>query len=38
VVERIIRDLELTFAAEKPPSCILSEVTLMAAQEGGEYE
>jgi hypothetical protein len=39
VVDRIIRHLELTFAAEKPPPChVLSEVALMAAEESGDYE
>jgi hypothetical protein len=39
VVDRIIRHLELTFVAEKPPPChVLSEVALMAAEEGGDYE
>jgi len=39
VVDRIIRHLELTFAAEKPPPYhVLCEVNLMAAEESGEYE
>jgi hypothetical protein len=39
VVDRIIRHLELTFAAERPPpSHVLSEVNLMAAEGSGEYE
>jgi hypothetical protein len=39
VVDRIIRHLKLTFAAEKPPPChVLSEVALMAAEESGDYE
>jgi hypothetical protein len=39
VVDRIIRHLELTFAAEKPPPYhVLCEIVLMAAEESGEYE
>jgi thiol-disulfide isomerase/thioredoxin len=39
VVDRIIRHLELTFAAEKPPpSHVFEPVALMAAEEGGDYE
>jgi len=39
VVDRIIRHLELTFVAEKPPpSHVLSEVALRAAEESGDYE
>jgi len=39
VVDRIIRHLELTFAADKPPPChVLSEVALMAAEESGDYK
>jgi len=39
VVDRIIRHLRLTFAAEKPPpSPIFEQATLMAAEESGEYE
>jgi hypothetical protein len=39
VVDRIIRHLKLTFAAERPPpSHVLSEVNLMAAEGSGEYE
>ena len=35
----IIRHLELTFAAEKPPpSRVLEQVVLMEAEEGGGYE
>jgi hypothetical protein len=39
VVDRIIRHLELTFVAEKPPPAhIFEQVALMAAEESGEYE
>jgi len=39
VVDRIIRHLELTFVAEKPPPAYtLEQVALMAAAESGEYE
>jgi len=39
VVDRIIRHLDLSFVAEKPPpSHVLSEVALMAAEESGDYE
>ena len=39
VVDRIIRHLELTFAAEKPPPAqAFEQVELMAAGESGEYE
>jgi hypothetical protein len=39
VVDRIIRHLELTFIAEKPPPAYtLEQVALMAAEESGEYE
>ena len=39
VVDRIIRHLELTFVAEKPPPAYaLEQVALMAAEESGEYE
>jgi hypothetical protein len=35
----IIRHLELTFAAEKPPpSHVFEQVILMAAEESGDYE
>jgi hypothetical protein len=38
VVDRIIDHLKLTFAAEKPPpSRVLTEVALMAAEESGGY-
>jgi len=38
VVDRIIDHLKLTFVAEKPPpSCVLTEGALMAAEESGEY-
>ena len=38
VVDRIIDHLKLTFVAEKPPpSRVLTEVALMAAEESGEY-
>jgi hypothetical protein len=39
IVDRIIRHLELTFIAEKPPPAHVFERTaLMAAEESGEYE
>ena len=39
VVDRIIRHLELTFVAEKPPPAYAFEqVALMAAEESGGYE
>jgi hypothetical protein len=39
VVDRIIRHLEMTFVAEKPPpSRIFEQVAPMAAEESGEYE
>ena len=39
VVDRIIRHLGLTFAAEKPPPTqVFEQVALMAAEEGGEYD
>jgi len=39
VVDRIIRHLELTFVAEKPPPAYAFEqVALMAAEESGDYE
>ena len=39
VVDRIIRHLELTFVAEKPPPAhVFEPVVLMAAEEGGDYE
>jgi len=39
VVDRIIRHLELTFAAEKPPpSHVFEQVALMAAEGSGDYE
>ena len=39
VVNRIIRHLELTFIAEKPPLAhIFEHVALMAAEESGDYE
>ena len=39
VVDRIIRHLELTFAAEKPPPAyVFEQVALMAAEESGIYE
>ncbi len=39
VVDRIIRHLQLTFAAEKPPPYhVRGEPVLMAAEESGEYE
>jgi hypothetical protein len=37
-VDRIIDHLKLTFVAEKPPpSRVLTEVALMAAEAGAEY-
>ena len=39
VVDRIIRHLELTFVAEKPPPALVFEgVALMAGEESGDYE
>jgi hypothetical protein len=39
VVDRIIRHLELTFVAEKPPPThVFKQVALMAAEESGDYE
>jgi len=39
VVDRIIRHLELTFVAEKPPPpYAFEQVALMAAEESGGYE
>ena len=39
VVDRIIRHLELTFVAEKPPPThVFEQVALMAAEESGDYE
>jgi len=39
VVKRIIRHLMLTFVAEKPPpDHEFGQVTLMTAEESGEYE
>ena len=39
VVDRIIRHLELTFVAEKPPPAqILEQVVLVTAEESGEYD
>jgi len=39
VVDRIVRHLELTFVAEKPPpDHIFEQVTLMAAGESGDHE
>jgi len=39
VVDRIIRHLELTFVAEKPPPAyVFEQPALMAAEESGEYE
>jgi len=39
VVDRIIRHLELTFAAAKPPPAhAFEQVVLMAAKESGDYE
>ena len=38
VVDKIIRHLKLTFAAEKPPpSHIFTDVALMAAEENVDY-
>jgi len=37
--DRIIRHLELTFVAEKPPPAhIFDQVASIAAEESGEYE
>lgn len=37
-VDRIIDHLKLTFMAEKPPpSCVIEQVALMAAEEPAEY-
>jgi hypothetical protein len=39
VVDRIIRHLELTFVAEKPPPThAFDQASLMAAEESGDYE
>ena len=39
VVDRIIRHLTLTFAAEKPPPVhVFEPVALMAAEESADYE
>ncbi|OGD22981.1 MAG: acid--CoA ligase [Candidatus Aminicenantes bacterium RBG_16_63_16] len=39
VVDRIIRHLELSFVAEKPPpSAAFEQVALMAAEESEEYK
>jgi hypothetical protein len=39
VVDRIIRHLELTLVAEKPPPAYaLEQVALMAADKSGEFE
>jgi len=39
VVDRIIRHLELTFAAAKPPPAhVFEQVALTAAEEGGDYD
>jgi Ribonuclease G/E len=39
IVARIIRHLELTFVAEKPPPAhVFEQTALMAAEESGEYE
>jgi len=38
VVDRIIRHLELTFIAEKPPPAHIGQVALPAAEESGDYE
>jgi hypothetical protein len=39
VVDRIIRHLELTFVAEKPPPAhVFEQVALMAAEERGDYD
>ena len=38
-MDKIIRHLELTFVAEKPPPAYaLEQVALMAAEESGEYK
>ncbi|MDP2907692.1 MAG: acid--CoA ligase [Nanoarchaeota archaeon] len=37
-VDRIVNHLKLRFIAEKPPpSCVIEQVTLMAAEELAEY-
>ena len=37
-VDRIIEHLKLTFVAEKPPpSCVIEQVALMAAEENADY-
>ena len=39
VVDQIIRHLELTFAAEKPPPVhVFEQAALMTAEESGDYE
>jgi hypothetical protein len=39
VVDRIIRHLELTFVAEKPPPAyVFEQPAMVAAEESGEYE
>ena len=39
VVDRIIRHLELTFVAERPPPVhVFEPVVLIAAEESGDYE
>jgi len=39
VVDRIIRHLELTFVAEKPPPAhVFEQVALMATEESRDYE
>jgi hypothetical protein len=39
VVDRIIRHLELTFVAEKPPPAhVFEQVALIAAEESRDYE
>jgi hypothetical protein len=39
VIDRIIRHLELTLVAEKPPPAhVFAQTAVMAAEESGEYE
>jgi hypothetical protein len=35
--DRIIKDLELTFVAEKPPTCVFEQIALMAADGRVKY-
>jgi len=36
-INRIIRHLELTFEAERPPPRVVQQSLLIAAEESGEY-